>query len=712
MGELHALLRDRLGIERSRPQLAKLHEVSGGNPFFALELARAPDGRVPESLRDLLGGRIAALSPETGDVLLLAAALARPTGSLVVAAHGDPAALEAAGDVLVADDGRLRFTHPLLASLCYDRATPSRRREAHRRLAAVVGDVEERARHLALATTQPHAAVAAELDAASAHAAARGAAVAAADLARLAAERTPPRRGADRRRRLLTAARLLWLTGDLERASEIHEELFATTPPGPERADLLHVVALSGGLHLVERARLCEEGVAEAGDDDARAVGLLVQCAHFHWLAGELDVGLALARKALRRAERAGDPLLMVMAQGRVGYLETFALDVTPGLLEQAVAAESELEVAPPFYLSPRLALASRNACGRDPAAARATLECIADEDDDDHMRRLFAYQLLVVATWYLGDWAAARRYARTVRELTEQAPDPEYRGIADYIMALVEADRGALDDARELAESGLRHATSVGDEVFSIRNEALLGHIDLLAGDHDAAVRRLGPLPDRILRSGGRHPMMSSPWADAIEALLAVGDVDEADVQLSRFEHIAARAGGTSTMDLARVRGLMAAARGDASGALEALEQAVALDEPPTFPFARARAQLDLGAVQRLANRRRAARESLERALDTFERLGAARWAERARDELRRVGGRRGSRHELTDAERRVADLAASGLRNREIAARLFIEVGTVEAHLSRAYRKLGVRSRTELGAHLAERGDASTKV
>ena len=159
MSGLHELLRDRLGVELPRPQLAHLHAVSGGNPFFALELARAPDGRVPETLRDLLGGRVASLPDGTTDVLLLAAALARPTEALVSAAHGEPdvarAALEAAGDVLVADDERLRFAHPLLASLCYDRAPPSRRREAHRRLADVVADLEERARHLALATTEP-----------------------------------------------------------------------------------------------------------------------------------------------------------------------------------------------------------------------------------------------------------------------------------------------------------------------------------------------------------------------------------------------------------------------------------------------------------------------------------------------------------------------------------------------------------------------------
>jgi DNA-binding CsgD family transcriptional regulator len=716
IGELHRVLRDRLGVELSRPLLARLHDVSGGNPFFALELARARDGRVPESLRDVLGGRIAALPPESTDVLLLAAALARPTEDIVCAAHDDPetarAGLEAARDVLVNAERRLRFQHPLLASLCYERAAPSRRRAAHRRLAEVVTDVEERARHLALATTGTDATVAAELEAASARAAGRGAAIAGAELAQLAGDRTPPDDIAALRRRRLTAARLLWLTGDLARASNIHDELLATTPHGPERADLLHVVALSGGQHLMDRARLCEEGVAEAGSDDARAIGLLVQGAHYRWLAGEMGTGLALARDALRRAERLDDPLLTVIAQARVGYLESFALDVTPDLLEHAVAAESTLDVAPPFYLRPTLALAARNACGDDPIAARATLERYAGEDDDDHMRRVFVHQLLVVATWELGDWDAARSHARTVRELTEQAPDPEYRGIADYLMALVEADRGRLDDARALAESGVRYATSVGDEIFASRNEALLGHIELLAGDHDAAARRLRGLPDRLRRSGSLHPLVAAAWTDPIEALLAAGDVREALMLLTQHEVIAARARGSHAIGLARVRGLVAAARGDTDGALAALERAVALDDPPTFPFARARALLDLGTVHRQARRRRLARQALHQALAVFEVLGAAPWSARARDELRRVGGRRPPGDELTEAERRVAMLAAAGHRNKEIAGRLFIEVGTVEAHLSRVYRKLGVRSRTELGARIGERGDEPSKV
>ena len=139
ISDVHALLRERLALELARPELARLYELSGGNPFFALELARAPAGSVPQSLRDLLGGRVADLHPSTIDVLLLAAALARPTEDLVCAAYGDSggarSALAAAGDVIRDEDGRLRFTHPLLASLCYDRAAPSTRRDAHRRLA-------------------------------------------------------------------------------------------------------------------------------------------------------------------------------------------------------------------------------------------------------------------------------------------------------------------------------------------------------------------------------------------------------------------------------------------------------------------------------------------------------------------------------------------------------------------------------------------------
>ena len=193
LGALHRLLAERIGLELTRPEVVRVQEASGGNPFFALELGRelvragerpAPGEklRVPESLRELLGTRLARLPTETGDVVLFAAALARPTIELVTAAHGDRLgvldALETAAreGVVELDDSRLRFAHPLVASLCYEQAPLWKRRAVHRALAGAVSDVEERARHLALAAEGPDAAVASELEHAAELAAARGAA--------------------------------------------------------------------------------------------------------------------------------------------------------------------------------------------------------------------------------------------------------------------------------------------------------------------------------------------------------------------------------------------------------------------------------------------------------------------------------------------------------------------------------------------------------
>uniref|UniRef100_UPI00104174B8 helix-turn-helix domain-containing protein n=1 Tax=Actinomadura fibrosa TaxID=111802 RepID=UPI00104174B8 len=148
--------------------------------------------------------------------------------------------------------------------------------------------------------------------------------------------------------------------------------------------------------------------------------------------------------------------------------------------------------------------------------------------------------------------------------------------------------------------------------------------------------------------------------------------------------------------------RGLMPsqAARGDVDGALAAFEEALAAYEHLPFPVGQGRTLLAMGRVQRRANRRRAARDGLERALALFEEVGAAGWAGLTRAELARLGLRRPAGPGLTPREEQVARRAAGGATNREIAADLYISVKTVEANLARAYRKLGIRTRAELGA------------
>jgi DNA-binding CsgD family transcriptional regulator len=159
------------------------------------------------------------------------------------------------------------------------------------------------------------------------------------------------------------------------------------------------------------------------------------------------------------------------------------------------------------------------------------------------------------------------------------------------------------------------------------------------------------------------------------------------------------------------RSRGLLTAAQGNVSEAVNCFHGALARLESQPYPLERGRTLLCLGIVRRQAQQRRASREALEGALVIFEELGARLWAERARAELRRISGRAPAPDELTETERHVAGLAARGRSNREIAAELYMGVSTVEAHLSRVYRKLGIRSRTELGREIATLGGEAAK-
>ena len=187
-----------------------------------------------------------------------------------------------------------------------------------------------------------------------------------------------------------------------------------------------------------------------------------------------------------------------------------------------------------------------------------------------------------------------------------------------------------------------------------------------------------------------------------AIEALLATGDLRQAEWLLAQIDQRAAN-GDTALRPLVlRCRGLLLAAQGDHERATASLEAAALVPEPPqgVNPFELARTLLALGTVQRRAQHKRVARETLEQAVGIFERLGARVWSERARSELRRIGGRTASDGELSETERQIVELVVAGRRNREVAAELSLSPNTVAWNLSKIYRKLGVGSRTELAA------------
>ena len=334
VGALHELLRARLDATFPRPTLIRLWETSGGNPFFALELADALQRRggtlslgeelpIPASLDELLHARIDGLSSAALEVARVVAVLADPKLTLVEAAVGarcDPGLADARdARILDLDGERLRFTHPLLGSAVVARETPSRRRSLHARIAEIVPSTEERARHLALATAEPDAEVASLLAEAARVTQIRGAPAAAAELAEQAFRLTPPGAAAEARRRLLAAADLHAHIGNRERAVGLLEDALATAAPGDERAAVLmhlaHVHISTAGSVAFYREALTE------ADDEALQAEIHLSLASMMRVSDGVARGVEHAELAVLAASRAGDPDLRRRALASYGLL-------------------------------------------------------------------------------------------------------------------------------------------------------------------------------------------------------------------------------------------------------------------------------------------------------------------------------------------------------------------------------------------------------
>jgi DNA-binding CsgD family transcriptional regulator len=719
---LDQLLRERIDLELTPAELASVQETSGGNPYFALELGRelvrtksrpvpGRSLRVPESLQQLLGDRLDRSPPEAMDVLLPAAALAQPTVELVAAVHGEPArALEAldaaAREGLIELEGpRIRFAHPLLASVCYDRAPFGRRRATHAALAEVVADVEERARHLARAADAADATVASALESAADHAAKRGATQAAAELSELASELTPREDPQGRRRRLLGAAGYHRLAGHGERAVALLEPLLAEVPSGVERADILFALVVTMRGQTLEKIELIEEALANAVDDDVRCTQFLAHRMGTHLWNADVPAALADGKAALEKAERLADPALLAITIGRIGTVEAYAAQITPGLLERGAEVEERHGLVLEYTNSPLYALTRlRMRLGEidRPRAVLESLEANATARGDEHSRVMLQWTLAMLE-WSAGSWEQALGHCEAAHRLTKETQYPHALAWVGRVKALVEADLGLVDEARASVAEGLAFTRSTGNEFSTIHCLSALGRLELAIGDLEAAAAHLRPLPGRLLAGGIDDPTVPV-WADTIETLAALGDIAPARAYLEHYESSSLRLDSPWARAAAgRCRGLLATAEGDLDAAFKAFERVVADLETLDSPFELGRTLLGLGSARRRARDKRLARDALAQALAIFEGLGARLWARKAEGELRRISGRRRTAAaELTEMESRVAVMAADGHSNKEIAAALFLSVHTVSAHLSHVYRKLGIRSRVQLRVRL----------
>ncbi len=716
-----ATLRSRGGAPISARQARQVVTAAAGNPFFALELQRAvaagsgrpgePLPTLPDSLRALLEARLGAFDPAVREALALAATLAQPGLSLVGRAVGVPVArllVPAIADGTVAVDGEhVRFTHPLLRAAAYRLGTAADRRARHRRLAAIVRDPVERARHLAAATEGTDARAARAIARGAELARRRGAPEDAGELFLAAAAHVAP---ANRLRVgwIRSAADCLVAAGRPAEARELLEDLIEAGPPGTEHAGLL--LAMSAILYREEDGRaardVLERGLLESGGDVALAAGFEQQLSLVSTMMGDLAAAEAHGRRALRLAEAAPDPAAQAGPLAFMAMLEFLRGRGFPaGLIARSLALEGG--VAPQMLIEWRPSMIHALVLGWTGRLyeSRALLERLHAEAQATGDEAAIPYVVYVRCQVELasGRWDVANAVAETARTYAEEAGGL-MRSLLDSAIARVDAFQGRLGQASEGASAALAAAMQRRYGPAIQENAAVLGFVGLSRDRPEDTVQALAPIVPFMDGAGVLDPGVRTFVPDLVEALTSLGRVAEAEAVLGPYEALAGKLQRVSAMPLAaRCRALLAIAGGDTDAALAFAGRAVALHADLPMPFERARTLLVLGTVHRRRREKHEAAAALAEAGAIFRSLGSPAWANRARSEQGRVGLRPASPASLSETERRVAELAARGLTTREIAAAAFLSPKGAEKALARAYQKLDVHSRAELGAHMA---------
>jgi DNA-binding NarL/FixJ family response regulator len=736
-GAIHRLLWGRLALSLARPTLIRVHETTGGNPFFALELGRgivdgsiradSDDVELPESLSALVAHRLDPLPAHVRDTLVAVAALAAPSVTLLeslgpTVVEDIEIALE--HGVLELDGDRIRFTHPLLAPACYSAMPLHGRRRVHRRLADLSVGPEEKARHLAIAAAGPDEEIAEALDAAAVQARARGAAQAAAELAERAVALTPAALVEDVGRRRITAGVLCAFAGDLTRARAVLEEAVDTTAPGPLRAEALCRLAdVQDGLDGPSiAANLLVDALAEPGLGRRQRAIILTKLGFFTRVGrvrSDWSRRIEYAGAGLGLAEELAEPELLVASLTVLASLEFWRTGrIQRDLLDRAIelalirgepSAGSQPALADPsspLTHEPRTNLALQLGIAGHFEESRAIWsELIAEQVERDDPNVVWSMLDLASMEVRAGRWEDAAHLCHDAMELNRQMGRELAEPLGLMNLGEINLHRGEA----ELTSTAdlLRAAERLDFEPQTYRLWRVLASLELCRDDPRAAWRRVGSLFKDIDEMDALIALVAG--SVAIEALIGIGDLRTAERLLALLDERAAGADMPLRPHAHRCRGLLLSAQGDHERAIVELEAAAAAPASPkeAEPFELARTLLSLGRVRRKAQHKRAARETLERALEMFERLGARPWADKTRSELRRIGGRMASDEQLSETERQVVELVVTGLRNREVADELNLSPNTVAWNLSKIYRKLGVTSRTELAAHVtASRG------
>ncbi|RSN79259.1 helix-turn-helix transcriptional regulator [Streptomyces sp. WAC 05379] len=722
--QMSTLLENRGYTGLPRSTVRDIHRTSGGNALFALELGRALAENatpprpgeplpVPTSLRALVLNRLEMLSDQARRTLLVASAGARPTLALLHAAGRDDAEAETAqaaelGLLATEPEGpAVRFAHPMISAALYAEAPAQERRAAHAALSTAASDPIERARHLALATTGTDPEVAARLAEAAALARDRGAPSVAAQLSLLAARHTPADGTPSPDALRLAATEDAITAGELDLARDIAREVLARTAVPAERVRAWIAVIETAGHAMTEVDSIFPQALADAGEDPK-----LLALVHYQltWRAllveGDFDEAREEAGYAAELAARAGDRYTELLALALKAQIETLmGHPDAPATIRRALEEPQDPRVACHHngagYSRFRWLIMSDQL-----PEARAAVTALLREVRRHGWVESEVHFLRGVAETELHSGHCGRALD-LARESLRLARDTGIGEVASAVLtSLAEAAGGEVERALTLAREAMEHAEEDGDQMYVSRALAALGHAQLVAGDTEAAVRSLRRVREVEQGLGITDPARGRWHGDLAEALVRGGEIAEAQDVIDVTREQALRLDRESVLAvLDRAQALVRAARGDRDAAVAQLTSAQDRLGKLGYGLEEARAAFALAQLRAGA----AGPTSYDEPARLFRRCRALPWLRRveaaaavgavepapapvvAADGLDGLDG-------LASMERQVAALVMEGATNREIAARLFISVKTVEATLTRVYRKLGIRSRVDI--------------
>jgi len=589
------------------------------------------------------------------------------------------------------------FTHPLLASAMYDAAPAAERRRAHRALAEMLDDPVERARHRSRSITAPDEAIAFELEQAAETSRGRGAQTLAGELLEAAALATPANGDtAAGLGRWLRAVDAYVAAGDAVAAHAALEK-GAALAVAPEQEAQVLVRRLRLVDHYSGVGSLAEEAVRLAPAGSEVRAEILDILGMLHRMQGHGEEALRMTRMAVTEAAAAKRPDVQLSALNNRLAVEWHWAQGNPA---QTVLEISELVERSGLEKTAKDVVwtAGFFATWDDETAedqVRAGIRAAVDGGRYGDLSYLFICLVLILIR--------GSRVRDAQAALDESDRLGAWAGSSlqeDMARVLVKAYAGDLDGARAVAEAAVERSRLSGATYWMAGFLAQVGFIETSARNWTAAFEVLQRLAE-VFDTTGMVDLEQLLWAvDYADTALQVGSLEdvEAAIAVLRRQGSAGRPEATVAAD--RCQALLMAAQGNVDDALHELVRIVD-QQGAESPFEAARSRLALGQVYRRAGYKRIAEDTLTEVAAAFDDLGVLRWAERARDDAGRVG-LHPTTSQLTETERRIAELVGAGQSNHETAAALFISVKTVEANLTRIYRKLEVRSRTELAHRL----------